>query len=68
MDKYPLDRDHPHRFFLKNELKAVFEAGDHRYDRMEKDHILYFVTGGGGTPSASLEERGGYFHHVWISV
>jgi hypothetical protein len=68
MDRYPLDRDALHRLFLKTNVKAVFEADDHRYDRMEKDHILYIITGGGGAPLASLKERGGFFHYVWISV
>ena len=47
MDGYPAERDALHRFFSKTKVKAVFEADDHRYDRMEKDHILYIITGGG---------------------
>jgi len=68
MDRYPVERDALHRLFLKTKVKAVFEADDHRYDRMGKDHILYVITGGGGAPLASLKERGGFFHYVWISV
>jgi hypothetical protein len=68
MDRYPLERDHLHRLFLKTGVNAVFEADDHRYDRMEKDHILYLITGGGGAPLTSFKERGGFFHYVWISV
>jgi predicted phosphodiesterase len=68
MDKYPLERDHLHRLFLKAGVKAVFEGDDHRYDRTEKDGILYLITGGGGAPLASFKKRGGFFHYVWISV
>jgi hypothetical protein len=68
MDRYPVERDTLHRLFLKTNVKAVFEADDHRYDRMEKDHVLYIITGGGGAPLASLKERGGFFHYVLISV
>jgi predicted phosphodiesterase len=68
MDRYPLERDHLHRLFLKMGVKAVFEGDDHRYDQMEKDGILYLITGGGGAPLASFEKRGGFFHYVWISV
>ena len=68
MDRYPGERDALHRLFLKTKVKAVFEADDHRYDRMEKDHILYLITGGGGAPLSSLKERGGFFHYVWISA
>ncbi|HUL23149.1 MAG TPA: metallophosphoesterase, partial [Thermodesulfobacteriota bacterium] len=68
MDRYPVERDALHHLFLKTNVKAVFEADDHRFNRMEKDHILYVITGGGGAPLASLKERGGFFHYVWISV
>jgi hypothetical protein len=68
MDRYPLERDHLHRLFLRTGVKAVFQGDDHRYDRMEKDGILYLITGGGGAPLASFEIRGGFFHYVSISV
>jgi len=68
MDRFPVERDALHQLFLKTNVKAVLEADDHRYDRIEKDHILYLITGGGGAPLTSLKERGGYFHYVWISV
>jgi len=68
MDKFPLERDNLHRLFLKTKVKGVFEADDHRYDRMENDHILYLITGGGGAPLTSFKERGRFFHYVWISV
>jgi acid phosphatase type 7 len=68
MDRHPIERDALHQLFLKTNVKAVFEADDHRYDRMEKDHILYLITGGGGAPLTSFKERGRFFHYVWISV
>ena len=68
MDKYPLERDNLHRVFLKTGVQAVFEGDDHRYDRMEKDHILYVITGGGGAPLTSFKERGRFFHYVRISA
>ena len=68
MDRYPLERDGLHRLFLRKKVKAVFEADDHRYDRREEDGILYLISGGGGAPLSSIQERGGYFHYVWISV
>jgi hypothetical protein len=68
MDRYPVERDALHQLFLKANVKAVFEADDHRYDQMEKDHILYLITGGGGAPLTSFLERGRFFHYVWISV
>jgi len=68
MDKYPIERDDLHRLFLKNKVRAVFEADDHRYDRREQDGILYLISGGGGAPLTSLKEKGGFFHYVWISA
>jgi hypothetical protein len=68
MDKYIFDRDELHRLFSKTGVKAVVAADDHRYDRREKDKILYLITGGGGAPIYALKDRGGYFHYVWISV
>jgi hypothetical protein len=68
MDKYPFDRDNLHQLFLKTKVNAVFMADDHRYDRREKDSILYIITGGGGAPLYALKDKGGYFHYVWISV
>ena len=46
----------------------VLAGDDHRYDRREKDDILYIITGGGGAPLTALTERGGYFHYVWVTV
>jgi len=68
LDKYPHERDDLHQFFLKTKVKTVFQADDHRYDRTEKDGILYLISGGGGAPLTAFKESGGYFHYVWISV
>jgi len=68
MDQYPSDRDELHRLFVRTGVKAVLMGDDHRYDRREKDKILYLITGGGGASISALPSRGGYFHYVWISV
>jgi hypothetical protein len=68
MDKYPLERDDLHHLFLKTGVKGVFAADDHRYDRREKDGILYVISGGGGAPLYPLAEKGGFFHYVLISI
>jgi len=68
MDKYPVERDHLHQLFVKTGVKAVFAGDDHRYDRIEKDRILYLITGGGGAPIYTFKDSGGYFHFVWVSV
>jgi len=38
------------------------------YDRIGKDDILYLISKGEGTSLASLKDRGGYSHSVWIPV
>jgi 3',5'-cyclic AMP phosphodiesterase CpdA len=68
MDKYPVERDRLHQLFIKTGVKAVFAGDDHRYDRIEKDRILYLITGGGGAPIYAFKDSGGYFHFVWVSV
>ncbi len=68
MDRNPSDRDDLHRLFLRTGVKAVIAADDHRYDRTEKDHILYLISGGGGAPLYSSKGNGGYFHYIWVSV
>ncbi len=68
LDKYPLERDNLHQLFLKTKVKAVFAGDDHRYDRREKDGILYLISGGGGAPLTAFEASGGYYHYIWISV
>ena len=68
MDRNPSDRDDLHRLFLRGGVKAVIAADDHRYNRTEKDNILYLISGGGGAPLYALKEDGGYFHYIWLSV
>jgi hypothetical protein len=68
MDRFPSYRDKLHQLFVKTGVKMVFAGDDHRYDRREKDHVLYLITGGGGSPLAALEGRGGYFHYAWVTV
>jgi hypothetical protein len=68
MDKYPSDRDQLHQFFVKARMNAVFAGDDHRYDRREKDGVLYIISGGGGAPLHPFKESGGYYHYVWVSI
>jgi predicted phosphodiesterase len=68
MDKYPIERDRLHQLFMKTGVKTVFAGDDHRYDRTERNNILYIITGGGGAPIYTFKENGGYFHYVWVSV
>ena len=68
MDKYPIERDRLHQLFMKSGVKAVFAGDDHRYDRTERNNILYIITGGGGAPIYTFKDSGGYFHYVWVSV
>ncbi len=68
MDRYPSERDDLHQLFVKNGVKAVFQGDDHRYSRMERDRIVYIISGGGGAPLYGPRERGGYFHYVFFSL
>jgi hypothetical protein len=68
IDRHPEERDKLHRLFLDTGVKAVFSGDDHRYDRREVSRVLYFITGGGGSPIYAFDESGGYFHFVWMTV
>ncbi len=68
LDKYPPERDDLHQLFVKTGVKAVLAGDDHRYDRTEKDGILYLISGGGGALPGAPRGSGGYFHYIWISV
>ena len=57
MDKYPLERDDLHQLFLKAKVRGVFAGDGHRYDRSEKDGILYLIYGGEGAPSLPLKRE-----------
>jgi hypothetical protein len=52
------EREDLHRLFLRDKVRAVFEADDHRYDRGLEDGILYLISGGGGAPLSAVKERG----------
>lgn len=68
MERYPIERDQLHNLFVNYKVKAVFSGDDHRYDRTEKDGLLYIITGGGGAPLHPFKETGGFFHYVWLRV
>jgi hypothetical protein len=68
MDRYPADRDDLHRLFIHMKMNAVFAGDDHRYDRRKVEGLSYIVTGGGGAPLSSPEEKGGYYHFIWMTV
>ncbi len=50
LDKYPKMRDELHELFRKSGVDIVFAGHEHSYRKMEKDGVLYVVTGGGGAP------------------
>lgn len=50
LDRYPKDRDRLHELFVNKGVDVVFVGHEHTYHRMEKDGVLYVITGGAGAP------------------
>lgn len=61
------DNEEVHRFFSARGVTAVFAGHEHLYNRMERDGVLYFITGGGG---AHLLKGypGSWYHFIVVSM
>lgn len=57
-----------HRRFRNAGVDAVFAAHIHGYHRMEKEGVVYVITGGAGAPIYLEPDRGGIFHYTRVDV
>jgi 3',5'-cyclic AMP phosphodiesterase CpdA len=57
-----------HELFKKYKVAAVFAGHEHSYSRVEKDGVVYVVSGGAGSP---LHEDAGwnaaFYHYIQVS-
>jgi predicted phosphodiesterase len=67
-DKPLQPQDELHELFKQAKVTAVFAGHEHSYSRIEKDGILYIVSGGAGSP---LHEDAGsdaaFYHYIQVS-
>jgi len=52
-----------HPFLKRHSAVAVFAGHEHRYERTEKDGVLYIISGGGGAENLQGTPALGGFHH-----
>ncbi|MBU4491087.1 MAG: metallophosphoesterase, partial [Euryarchaeota archaeon] len=58
-----------HPILARYRVAAVFAGHRHVYTKWkEMDGVKYFITGGGGAELHTLEELGGFYHFMHVSV
>jgi len=68
LDQYPEQRDKLEALFVKAKVDAVYAGHEHFYQRKTVDGITHVITGGGGAPTYTKEEDGGFYHFVHVTV
>lgn len=68
LDKYQQDRDRLAELLKKNKVDIVFAGHEHLYLRKTVDGITQIITGGGGAPLYTSDEKGGFYHFILVTV
>lgn len=61
------ERDKVHNLFKKYKVKMVFAGHEHIYRQLERDGIIYYITGGGGAEQEHPEQEG-FYHYLLVGV
>ncbi len=58
-----------HPLLVRYGVNAVFAGHVHLYCKYTpRDGVTYYITGGGGAPLSGIEQKGGFFHYMIITV
>ncbi len=68
LDKYVKERDRLTELFKDNKVTAVFAGHEHLYHRSMANGLMQVITGGGGAPLHTDEDKGGFHHFVIVTV
>lgn len=68
LDKYISDRDRLWSVFRQYNIRAYFCGHEHLYNRAVHDGIYQIITGGGGAPLSTPEEKGGFNNFIVVEV
>ncbi len=68
LDKYPKERDRLQTLFVKYKVTVVFAGHEHLYLRKLVDGVMEIITGGGGAMLYTGEEKGGFYHFIFVTV
>jgi predicted phosphodiesterase len=68
LDRYPAERDRFQSLLVRSNVDALFAGHEHYYSRKTIDGIMHIISGGGGAPLYAIEEAGGFYHFVVVTV
>jgi predicted phosphodiesterase len=68
LDRYPAERDRLQDLMTRTKVDALFAGHEHYYSRKTMNGIKHIITGGGGAPLYAIEEVGGFYHFVLVTV
>ncbi len=68
LDKYQKERDRLVELLKKNKVTIAFAGHEHFYLRNTVDGLMQIITGGGGAPLYTDENKGGFHHFVLVTV
>jgi 3',5'-cyclic AMP phosphodiesterase CpdA len=67
-DFNPDDRDDLEALFRTHPVQAVFASHDHFFIEQERYGIRYITSGGGGAPTYTQPQHGGFSHYVLVTL
>lgn len=68
LDRYPAERDRFETLMVQSKVDALFAGHEHYYSRKTVKGITHIISGGGGAPLYGIEEVGGFYHFVVVTV
>jgi acid phosphatase type 7 len=68
LDRYPEARDHLQSLLVRSKVDVLFAGHEHYYSRKTMNGITHIISGGGGAPLYAIEELGGFYHFVQVTV
>lgn len=67
-DFNPDDGEELLALFRAHPVRAVFASHDHFYYEEEHDGVRYVTSGGGGAPTYTQPQQGGFSHYILVNV
>lgn len=61
-------RDELQGLLVQHKVEAVFVGHEHLYMKKQKNGIWHIITGGGGAPLYAVENDGGFYHFLLVTV
>jgi predicted phosphodiesterase len=68
LDRYPAERDRLQSLMVRSMADVLFAGHEHYYSRKTMNGITHIISGGGGAPLYGIEEVGGFYHFVQVTV